>query len=114
MWRICFTFKVSSDSTTLDRRRTCIEIPMLIDPLWRLRGPGPEPWLVFDEKPFELAQDLRILATIANLSQDLSPELGRTLNAGIEQTFSSLKKQLPEGAELNFHKKEAPAAEYST
>ena len=111
MWRICF--KVPDDSTTIDGRRwICINIP-LIDPFWKFRRPRPEPWLVLNERPFEFAQDLQILATIANLSQELSPEFGRTLNAGIEQIFSNLKKQLPEGAELNFHE-ETPAAEYSS
>jgi hypothetical protein len=99
MWVFCFTIR---------GRRFCFRIPLLIDPFWKFRRPGPgprpEPWLVVDEKPFEFEQDLRILATMADLSRELSPELGRTLNASIEQAFSSLKKQLPEGTELNFHK----------
>lgn len=94
MWRICFK---------INGKTYCIRIPILVDPFWKFRRPRPEPWLVLDEKPFELAQDLQILATIADLSRDLSPEFGRTLSAGIEQAFSSLKKKLPEGAELNFH-----------
>jgi hypothetical protein len=92
MWYFCFTF---------NGKTHCIRIPILIDPFWKFRRPQPEPWLVFDRQPFEFAQDLRILATIADLSQELSPEFGRAVNVSVEQAFSSLKKHLPEGAELN-------------
>jgi hypothetical protein len=97
MWYICVTVPVFEGTGY----RYCFSIPVLVEP--RLR-PRPDPrWLVVDERPFERAQDLQVLATIAHLSRDLSPDFGRTLSAGIEQAFHSLKKQLPKGVELNFH-----------
>jgi hypothetical protein len=100
MWHFCFTF---------NGKTHCIRIPLLVDSFWRLLKPRPDPWLVLDERPFEHALDLQVLATIADLSRDLSPELGRTVNAGIEEAFSRVKRQLPEGAELHFHARRAIA-----
>lgn len=104
MWRICLTIPIPRGLPVgiAIEKKFCFYIPILVDRFWR-RGPQPEPWLILDERPFEFAQDLQILATIADLSRELSPEFGRTLNDGIEQAFSALKKQLPESVELNFH-----------
>ncbi len=92
--RLCFT---------INNKRYCIEIPLLYDRFWKFRKPEPEPWL----RGLDIAQDLQVLASIAGLARDLSPELARTLNAGIEQAVSGIKSQLPEGAELYSHEKTA-------
>jgi len=94
---ICLRIPKIKDGISLGRREFCIEIPIV--------PPRPKriPWLVLDEKPFEFAEDLQVLATIADLAPVLRPEFGKILSAGIDQIFSALTRQLPEGVELRFH-----------
>ncbi len=82
--------------------RICVEIPVYVNPDWRIPQPDPPPWLILDDKPFEFAKDLRILATIAELSPKLSPEFGKALTGSIDFALSALNKKLPEGMEVGF------------
>ena len=106
MWRICIDLSRRVDQVFVEGR-VCIEIPLLYDPFWKLRRPHPEPWLTLKGEAVDIAQDLQILASIAGLARDLSPEFGRTVNAGLEQAASSMKGKLPEGVELHFQEQTA-------
>ncbi|HEX9940997.1 MAG TPA: hypothetical protein VGG03_03190 [Thermoanaerobaculia bacterium] len=100
MWTFCLYFPLHRGSFNEEiNRPVCFVIHSLIE---FPRAPRPRPWLFLDGKPFELGHDIQVLTTIADLSRELSPDFGRPLNAGIEQALSSLKKQLPEGATLNY------------
>lgn len=90
--RLCFS--ISKKSATALGNRLCIEIPIRI-PV------GPKFSLGLDGRPFELAHDLQTLATIADLSRELSPDFRKSLGSGIEEAFCSLRERLPEGMELN-------------
>ena len=95
MWRLCFPL-LSPQDLRLGKKQICIDFPIL--PWPREFRPRPEP----QEKAVDIAQDLQTLASIAALARDLSPELGRTVQAGIEQAAHSMKGKLPEGVELHF------------
>jgi hypothetical protein len=98
MWRICFP--LSREEVLIGKKQTCFYIPII--PVSKFPRPQPEPWLTVGGKTVDIAQDLQILASIAALARDLSSELGRTVQSGIEQAASSMKEKLPEGVELHF------------
>ena len=108
MWRICFP-PLSREEVLIGKKQICFYIP-----IWpwsrEFRRPWPEPpkpW----EKAVDIAQDLQTLASIAALARDLSPELGRTVQVGIEQAAYSIKEKLPEGVELHFREHREQTAE---
>lgn len=101
-YRLCFS--ISKKSATSLGNRLCIEIPI------RIPVPGPKFSLGLDGRPFELGHDLQTLATIADLSRELSPDFRKSLGSGIEEAFCNLRERLPEGMELNSTDASAPAA----
>src|SRR5262245_64852613 len=111
MW-ICFPLVLGRDDDPLARVRVqqCFEIPLILPPsLKDFRRP--QPFWTLGEKAVDVAQDLQILASIAVLARDLSPEFGRTVQAGIEQAAYSIREKLPEGVELHFREQTVECAE---
>jgi hypothetical protein len=109
---ICFG---NSSNDPLARKPHCVEIPEI--PYWPLRirefrrPPHPDPWWTLGEKAVDVAQDLQILSSLSDLASDLSPEFGRTVQAGIEQAANSMKEKLPKGVELHFREHREQTAE---
>lgn len=99
MPKICVP--LTREEVMIGKKQHCFEIPYPPLDLESLRRPGLQ-WWTLGEKAVDVAQDLQILTTIAALARDLSPEFGRSVQAGIEQAAHSMKERLPEGVELHF------------
>ena len=94
---------------TLNGKKICIRIPVLIDRRWRIPDPDPGPireWVEVDGDP-GWRGDLVVLASVAALARlSESETVQRALLETVRDQAEQLRAELPEGAELNFEKVE--------
>jgi hypothetical protein len=104
--KICFT--------TTSGQKICIVIPILYNPWWWLQ-PEPNPfgssrdtgdfgevinWVTVSGQTVEWAREAQTLATTVALARR-SPEVLKSLRAGIDRAIAHIQSQLPEGATLH-------------
>ncbi|HEX3531705.1 MAG TPA: hypothetical protein VH988_31990 [Thermoanaerobaculia bacterium] len=95
---------------TIDGQEYCFDIPVLYDPWWWMKGPGPVEdnrlgefinWMTVNGKHPEWASELRSIATVAALART-SPALQKGLQAGIHETVAAIQAKLPQGVKIHF------------
>jgi hypothetical protein len=89
-------------------KRTCIQIPVLIQ-RW---PPDPDPgpfklggWVVSDPSPEPWAVDLQVLASIEALTSTLTKERATTKDAlqrTVREAVNGLSRSLPQGTKVEF------------
>ena len=86
--------------------RICICVPLLIDPWWRFKIPGPQDrgWLDIKGLNREEVRQISTLATIADLASELPGDLGRDIKKGVTAQMKTLSGKLGGGLQITEHK----------
>ena len=86
-----------------DGSEFCVRIPILVNPdpfpPQEVEGPVPDPWIVAGIRP-EITNDLRAIATVRSVVALMSPEVGRSIQAGLEEAVRGMTQRLPQSVSL--------------
>lgn len=87
---------------TLNGRRICICIPLLIE--WPWRKPKPDPRYIENERITKTIEyDLRAVGTLHAVASGLSGDLRRPIQAALDDAMKTLQSKMPEGVTLRLH-----------